>query len=206
MENENILQGRIVRLEPLGDQHMEGLARASMADDGLYKWSPVPKGIEEAKKYIQTARSWKEEGTAFPFAIIRVDDAAVIGSTRIFNIERWAWKTGHPRHGREYPDAGEIGYTWLDKSAIRSGVNTEAKLLLLTLAFEKWQALRICFHADIRNDRSRTAIGRLGAKFEGVLRSHRLSVDGIARDSARFSIILSEWPEVKERLERFLNR
>lgn len=206
METEDILQGRIVRLEPLGEQHLEGLVRVSMSDDGLYQWSPVPKGTEEAKKYIQTAKSWKEEGMAHPFAIIRVHDNAVIGSTRIFNMERWAWKAGHPRQGREYPDAGEIGYTWLDKSVIRSGVNTEAKLLLLRMAFEKWQALRICFHADMRNDRSRTAIARLGAKFEGVLRSHRLSPDGIARDSARFSIILSEWPEVKDRLEKYLNR
>jgi RimJ/RimL family protein N-acetyltransferase len=206
VEKEDILNGTIVRLEPLDDHHAEGLARASMFDSGLYQWSPVPKGIEEVKKYIQTARNWKEAGTAFPFAIVRVHGGAVIGSTRIFNIEKWAWKTDHPRHGREHPDAGEIGYTWLDNSAIRTGVNTEAKLLLLKLAFEKWQALRICFHADIRNDRSRTAIERLGAKFEGVLRSHRLAVDGVARDSARFSIILSEWPDVKKRLEKFLNR
>ena len=203
---ENILKGRIVRLEPLGEQHAEGLAQASKSDDDFYQWSPVPKGLEEAKIYIQTAKSWKVEGTALPFAIVRVQDDVVIGSTRIFKIERWAWKAGHPRHGREYPDAGEIGYTWLDRSAIRSGVNTEAKLLLLTMAFEKWQALRICLHTDVRNDRSRTAIGRLGAKFEGILRSHRLSADGIARDSARFSIIQSEWPEVKERLENYLNR
>jgi N-acetyltransferase len=206
MKTEGILKGLIVRLEPLDDHHAEGLARASILDDGLYQWSPVPKGLEEAKKYIQTARIWKEEGTALPFAVIRVHGGTVIGSTRIFNIERWAWKAGHPRHGREYPDAGEIGYTWLDSSAIRTGANTEAKLLLLNLAFEKWQALRICFHADIRNDRSRTAIERLGAKFEGVLRSHRLAIDGIARDSARFSIILPEWPQVRERLEKFLDR
>jgi|SRR5450432_335663 N-acetyltransferase len=206
MEAEDILHGHKVRLEPLEDRHAEGLTRASMFDDGLYQWSPVPKGTEEVKKYIQTAKDWKEAGTALPFAIIRLHGDVVIGTTRLFNIERWTWKPDHPRHGREYPDAGEIGYTWLDSSAIRTGVNTEAKLLLLKLAFEKWQVFRICFHADMRNQRSRAAIGRLGAKFEGVLRSHRLAVDGIARDSARFSIILSEWPEVKERLEGFLNR
>jgi N-acetyltransferase len=178
-----ILTGHIVRLEPLDYQHAEGLARASMFDNGLYQWSP-----------------------AEPFAIVRLHGQAVIGSSRIFNIERWAWKPAHPRHGREYPDAGEIGYTWLDNSAIRTGVNTEAKLLMLTLAFEKWQAFRICFHADNRNERSKAAIDRLGAKFEGILRSHRLAPDGIARDSARFSITAGDWPEVKQRLSKFLNR
>jgi RimJ/RimL family protein N-acetyltransferase len=201
-----ILHGRIVRLEPLNDHHAEGLAGASMFDNDLYQWSPVPKGIEEARKYIQTAKEWKTAGMAEPFAIVLLHGNAVIGSSRIFNIERWAWKPGHPRHGREYPDAGEIGYTWLDHSAIRTGVNTEAKLLLLTLAFEKWQAFRICFHADNRNERSKAAIGRLGAKFEGILRSHRLAPDGIARDSARFSITTADWPEVKQRLEKFLSR
>ncbi len=202
----NILKGHIVRLEPLEEHHAEGLARASISDDGFYQWSPVPKGIDEARKYIQTAKEWKAAGMAEPFAIIRLLDNAVIGSSRIFNIERWAWKPGHPRHGREYPDAGEIGYTWLEHSAIRTGVNTEAKLLLLTLAFEKWQVFRICFHADNRNERSKAAIERLGAKFEGLLRSHRLAPDGIARDSARFSITAAEWPEVKQRLKKFLHR
>ncbi len=143
---------------------------------------------------------------AEPFAIVRLHDNVVIGSSRIFNIERWAWKRDHPCYGRKYPDAGEIGYTWLDYSAIRSGVNTEVKLLLLTLAFEKWQVSRICFHADNRNERSKAAIERLGAKFEGILRSHRLAQDGIARDSARFSITATEWVEVKQRLEKFLSR
>ncbi|MEJ0083111.1 MAG: GNAT family protein [Puia sp.] len=99
----------------------------------------------------------------------------VIGSTRFFLIERWAWKPDHPRHGRAYPDAAEIGYTWLDHSAIRTGVNTEAKFLLLEHAFEKWQAYRICLHTDVRNERSKAAIERIGGRFEGVLRSHRLA-------------------------------
>lgn len=201
-----ILQGQVIRLEPLADRHAEGLVRASMCDDGLYKWSPVPKGIEEVKKYIQTALEWKEAGTAQPYVIIRVHGETVIGSTRFFLIERWAWKPDHPRHGRAYPDAAEIGYTWLDNSAIRTGVNTEAKFLLLQLAFEKWQSYRICLHTDVRNERSKAAIMRIGGKFEGVLRSHRLASDAIPRDSARFSILLSEWPEVKQRLHKLLKR
>ena len=86
-----ILTGHIVRLEPLDDHHAEGLARASMLDDGLYQWSPVPKGIEEARKYIQTAKEWRAAGMAEPFAIVRLYGNAVIGSSGIFNIDRWAW-------------------------------------------------------------------------------------------------------------------
>ena len=201
-----VLHGNIVRLEPLEDRHAEGLVRASMLDDGLYRWSPVPQGTEEVRRYIQTALEWKEAGTALPYAIVRVHGDVVIGSTRFFQIERWAWKPDHPRHGRAYPDAAEIGYTWLDSSAIRTGVNTEAKFLLLQLAFEKWQVYRVCLHTDVRNDRSKAAIERIGGKFEGVLRSHRLANDATPRDSARFSILLSEWPEVKQRLKNLLRR
>ena len=203
---EAALKGNHVILEPLEYRHAEGLVLVAASDESLYKWSPVPQGLDEVNKYIQTALAWRDAGTAEPFAIIRIHDGAIIGSTRFFDMERWAWKPNNPRHGRSDPDAAEIGYTWLDSSAIRTSANTEAKLLLLKLAFEKWKAFRVCFHADMRNLRSRNAIERIGAKFEGVLRSHRLAVDGIARDSARFSIIISEWPAVKERLETFSNR
>ncbi len=203
MERE-ILYGNLVRLEPLEHYHAEGIKNASASDKELYKWSPVPQGMEEANKYIQTAIAWREEGTAEPFAIIRKKDDTVIGSTRFFNIERWAWPSGHLRFERAYPDAAEIGYTWLDSSAIRTGANTEAKLLLLTHAFEKWEVFRVCFHSDMRNIRSRTAIERLGARFEGTLRSHRMANDYIPRDSARYSILDSEWLAVKKRLETFL--
>jgi RimJ/RimL family protein N-acetyltransferase len=198
--------GNHIKLEPLDYQHAEGLVTAAASDHSLYLWTPVPQGIEEVNKYIQTAIAWRDAGTGIAFAMIRLQDGVIIGSTRIFNIERWAWLPNHPRHGRPYPDGCEIGYTWLENSATRTAANTEGKFLLLKLAFEKWQVFRVCFHTDVRNIRSRNAIQRLGAKFEGTLRSHRLAVDGIPRDSARFSIILSEWPEVKGRLERFLDR
>jgi RimJ/RimL family protein N-acetyltransferase len=94
----------------------------------------------------------------------------------------------------------------LSKSAIRSGANTEAKLLMLTHAFESWQVLRVCLHTDARNQRSRSAIERIGAKFEGILRSHRMAADFIARDSARFSIVAAEWPDVKLRLRTLLDQ
>jgi len=194
------LQGKHVRLEPLGPRHVDGLTVAAAADPSLYRWSPVPQGKTEATRYVDTALAWRNAGTAVPFAIVRMDDGVAIGSTRFWNIEKWAWSQGHPRHGRSLPDACEIGYTWLTRSAIRTAANTEAKLLMLTHAFETWQVLRVCFHTDSRNQRSRAALERIGAKFEGILRSHRMAADYIPRDSMRFSIVEAEWPEVKERL------
>lgn len=207
MENENlVLTGKHVRLEPLTLRHIEGLVAAAAGDRSLYQWSPVPQSKADAVKYIETAISWREAGTAVPFATMRVNDGVVVGSTRFFDIERWAWPTGNARHGRIAPDACEIGYTWLSHSAIRTPANTEAKLLMLTHAFEIWQVLRVCLHTDVRNQRSRAAIERIGGKFEGILRSHRMAADFIARDSARFSIVAAEWPEVKQKLAQILDR
>jgi N-acetyltransferase len=201
-----VLQGRQVRLETLEHRHVDGLAAASAADPSLYQWSPVPQGKVEATRYVDTALAWFKAGSALPFATVRVDDGVVIGSTRFFDLERWAWPQGHSRHGRPAPDACEIGYTWLTRSAIRTRANTEAKLLMLTHAFETWQVLRVCLHTDVRNQRSRDAIERIGGKFEGILRSHRMAADFIARDSARFSIVAAEWPEAEQKLTRLLDR
>jgi RimJ/RimL family protein N-acetyltransferase len=206
VEIENILlAGRHVRLEPLDHRHVDGLVAASAADRSLYQWSPIPQGKVEATSYVDTALAWRDAGTAVPFAIVRVDDGIVIGSTRFFNLERWAWPQSHPRHGCVL-DACEIGYTWFARSAIRTAANTEAKLLMLTHAFETWQVLRVCFHTDVRNQRSRAALERIGGKFEGILRAHRMAADYIARDSARYSIVAAEWPDVKLRLSRFLDQ
>jgi len=200
-----VLSGKHVRLEPLDHGHVDGLAAASALDTSLYQWSPIPQGKAEAISYADAALAGRDAGTAMPFATVRVEDGVVIGSTRFFNLEHWAWPEGHPRHGRHAPDACEIGYTWLTRSAIRTGANTEAKLLMLTHAFETWQVLRVCFHTDVRNQRSRTAIERIGGKFEGILRAHRMAADFIARDSARFSIVAAEWPDVKQRLRQLLD-
>jgi N-acetyltransferase len=203
-----VLQGRHIRLEPLDHRHVDALVAAAAVDPSLYQWSPVPQGKVEATTYIETALAWQDAGTAVPFAIISLDDSVndpvVIGSTRFWNLDRWAWPQGHPRHGRSAPDACEIGYTWLTRSAIRTAANTEAKLLMLTYAFETWQVLRVCFHTDARNRRSRAALERIGGKFEGILRAHRMAADYIPRDSVRFSIVAAEWPEVKTRLSQRL--
>ena len=205
-----VLTGQHIRLEPLNHRHVDGLAAASAADPSLYQWSPVPQGKVEAASYIDTALAWRDAGTAVSFATVRLsselDDGVVIASTRFFNLERWAWPPGHARHGRPFPDACEIGYTWLARSAIRTAANTEAKLLMLTYAFETWQVLRVCLHTDARNQRSRAAIERIGGRFEGILRAHRMAADYIARDSARFSIVAAEWPEVKVRLTGMLDQ
>jgi len=195
-----VLSGRYVRLEPLGFQHVDGLMAASAGDPALYRWSIVPQNEADVTRYVNTALEWRDAGSAVPFATVRVEDGAVLGSTRFWNLERWAWPEGHPSHGRAVPDACEIGYSWLSHSAIRSAANTEAKLLMLTYAFEVWLVLRVCFHTDARNERSRAALERIGGRFDGILRSHRMAADFIARDSASYSILASEWPEVKQRL------
>jgi len=200
------LKGRYIRLEPLHPSHADGLAAAAAVDPSLYRWSSVPQGIVQVKTYIETALAGRDAGTAVPLAIVRVGDGVVVGSTRFFDLERWAWLQGHARHGRSEPDVCEIGYTWLSRTAIRTAANTEAKLLLLTHAFEGWKVLRVCLHTDVRNQPSRAAIERIGGRFEGVLRAHRMAADFTARDSARYSISAAEWPELKRRLTMLLEK
>lgn len=200
------LSGNHIRLAPLERKHVDALVAASAGDASLYRWSPVPQTRAEALKYIDTAVAWREAGSAVPLVVVRLSDDRVIGSTRFWNIERWAWPEGHPSHGRAAPDACEIGYTWYAASAIRTASNTECKLLMLRHAFENWQVLRVCFHTDVRNERSRAALERIGAKFEGILRTHRMAADFIPRDSCRYSILAAEWPGVESNLQRLLQR
>ena len=199
-----ILAGRHVRLEPLAHTHIPGLVAAAREDPTLYRWSAIPQGVVEMAQYVDTALGWREAGTALPFATVRTEDDTVVGSTRFFLLERWGWPAGHPLAQRGGYDGCEIGYTWLSASATRSAANTEAKLLMLAHAFEAWGVHRVCFHTDVRNERSRAALERIGAQFEGVLRAHRLAVEPAPRDSARYSIVAAEWPQVKERLQERL--
>jgi RimJ/RimL family protein N-acetyltransferase len=196
------LRGRHVWLEPLALDHVEGLLAAAAADPALYAMTVVPQSREGMIDYVKTALAWREAGTAFPFAVLRADSGEVIGSTRFYQLERWAWPEGHPLHGRTTPDACEIGYTWYAASAVRTAVNTEAKRLLLAHAFEQWQVLRVCLHTDVRNERSRRAMERMGARLEGILRAHKIASDLTPRDSARYSIVAAEWPVVKAHLEQ----
>jgi len=194
------LSGRQVRLEPLQPRHAPGLAAAAAGDTELYRMTKVPFSEEAARQYVAAASAAKEAGTATPFAVIRLADETVIGSTRLFDLQRWAWPVDHPRHGHDGPDTCEIGHTWLAASAVRTGANTEMKRLMLTLAFETWEVQSVCFHTDARNERSRRALARIGARYEGTLRAHRLGADGRPRDSVRFAITAADWPAVRAHL------
>jgi RimJ/RimL family protein N-acetyltransferase len=199
-----LLEGQHVRLEPLQRWHARGLAETSSVDPSLYRWSPIPQGEAEALAYIETALAQRDAGVTAPFVVLRIRDDAVIGSTRLWDLGWWPWPEGHPRHGHEGPDVCEIGYTWLASSAIGTAANTEMKLLLLTHAFEVWEVQSVCFHTDARNERSRAALDRIGARFEGILRAHRLATDDRPRNSARYSITAPEWPGVKHHLQMLL--
>lgn len=200
------LTGGLIRLEPLRREHIGALTAASaaldpgMSDPEIYSWTVVPQGIDEMTRYVETALEWQEAGTAIPFTVVRLRDNAVIGSTRYWNIERWTWPEGSPRHGNPNPDTCEIGWTWYSRPAIRSGANPEGKFLMLQQAFEVWKTLRVSLHTDSRNRRSQAAMERIGFKREGVIRAHKLATDGVARDSYRYSMIAGEWPEAKKRL------
>jgi RimJ/RimL family protein N-acetyltransferase len=200
------LTGTHIRLEPLNYQHVSGLAAASAIDPKLYRWSPIPQGSDEAAQYVKTALDGHAAGSMMTFATVRIADGVVLGSTRFFDVARWPWPEGHERHERGTPDVCEIGYTWLSGDAIRTAANTEAKLLMLTHAFDEWQVLRVCLHTDARNDPSAAAIERIGGRFEGILRAHKIAADGTVRDSKRFSIVAAEWPEVKAKLAGLLER
>jgi N-acetyltransferase len=200
------LEGEHVRLEPLERGHIDALTEASAADTSFYTWSLVPVGREAVERYIDTAITWRDAGTALPFVTVRKVDGKVIGSTRFFELERWPWPEGSAHRGKHVFDTGEIGYTWLTASAIRTAANTEAKLLMLTHAFETWKMCSVHLCTDERNERSANAILRIGAKFEGVLRAHRMAADFTPRNTKRFSIVAEEWPEVKRKLQVKLPR
>jgi N-acetyltransferase len=198
------LIGKVVRLEPLQHGHAPGLLAASGGGAELYRWSPVPQDEAQVRQYIEAALAAADSGKAVPFAVVRAEDDAVIGSTRYFDLEYWPWPDAGTRPGG--PDTCEIGYTWLSPRAIRTGANTEMKRLMLTHAFETWQVRSVCLHTDARNQRSRDAMARIGARYEGTLRAHRLGTDLAPRDSARFSITAAEWPSVRQHLDELSRR
>lgn len=186
------LEGQHVRLEPFSPAHEESLIAA--ASDGELWNSTVTIVPDQANMaaYIGEALHGQAQGIQLPFVIVRKSSGQVVGSTRFYNIDQ---------NNRGV----EIGYTWLAASAQRTSVNTETKLLLLTHAFEVWRCIRVAFITDVLNQQSRTAIVRLGAREEGILRNHMIMPNGRVRDSVSLSIIESEWSEVKIRLEAKLN-
>jgi RimJ/RimL family protein N-acetyltransferase len=202
-----VLEGRGVRLEPLSRAHAAGLLAAASASRDTYGFTLVPGTAAETAAYIDAALGEQEAGRALPFATIDRARGVVVGCTRLFNIEFWPWPPGNAnQRGVERPDVAEIGWTWLAAAAQRTSINTEAKLLMLAHAFDHWRVHRVSLMTDARNQRSRNAILRLGARFDGVLRAARPASDGAIRDTAAFSILEAEWPAVRANLEARLKQ
>jgi len=196
------LEGRWVRLEPLGRGHAAGLLAAASGSRDTYGFTTVPGTAAETTAYIGGALAEQAAGRALPFATIDRARGVVVGCTRLFNIEFWLWPAGNPnQRGVDRPDVAEIGWTWLAASAQRTPINTEAKLLMLAHAFDVWRVHRVSLMTDARNQRSRNAILRIGARFDGVLRAARPASDGAIRDTAAFSILEAEWPAVRAKLQ-----
>jgi len=198
------LQGAEVALHPLSLAHVEALALAASESRENYRFNPVPNGLDEARTYVTAALAAERDGLRIPFAIVW--QSRVVGSTSYSDFQPWRWPEGCQLQRTSSPDAVEIGYTWLAASAQRTACNTEAKLLLLRHAFESWKVHRVTLRTDVRNTRSRRAIERLGAAFEGVRRADKPGRDGTVRDSAFYSIVLAEWPTVHDRLAARLAR
>ncbi|MCQ4041380.1 GNAT family N-acetyltransferase [Streptantibioticus rubrisoli] len=204
------LHGRSVRLEPLAEHHVEALAVAAGEDRGDYSFIPVPSGVVAAERYVADALAAQAAGLALPFATVRVADGLVVGATRFCELDYWQGPVIWPPAPRgplgdpltAVPDAAEIGGTWLSAGAQGTGINTEAKLLMLRHAFETWGVRRVSIRADARNTRSRAAIERLGAVLDGVHRAHTRGLDGAVRGTAFYSILDDEWPQVRARLEQ----
>lgn len=187
------LEGQHVRLEPLSKAHLAGLAEVGL-DEELWRWIPTQvRNNEEMAAYIETALDEYRRGVSLPFATTEKNSGRVIGSTRYMNIE-----VAHHRL--------EIGSTWIAKPWQRTVVNTEAKYLMLLHAFEALKCMRVELKTDSLNERSRAAILRIGAKEEGTFRNHMTTWNGRIRHTVYFSIIDSEWPEVKTKLEEKLAR
>jgi len=187
------LTGRVVELQPLTEAHADVLSEVGLLEE-IWQWSYlIVRTPEDMRTYIQTALDWQRQGTSIPFAIYHLADQRYVGSTRFHTMD-------HKNRTLE------IGHTWINPQWQRTAVNTEAKYLMLRHAFEVFNCLRIQLKTDALNEISRSAILRMGAKQEGVFRNHMITWSGRIRDSIYFSIIDSEWPEVKVNLEEKLAR
>lgn len=189
-----ILEGKIVRLEPLTREHEEGLWEASR-DPEIWRWLSIfqPETREEMHDYVENALAAEAAGAEMPFATVRQEDGRVLGSTRYLALR--------PEHR-----SLEIGSTWLTPAVWGTGANVEAKLLMLGDAFERLGCLRVELKTDARNERSRAAMAALPAQFEGVHRKQMLVRNGLRRDSAWYSVLDDEWPDVRANLLRRLGR
>jgi RimJ/RimL family protein N-acetyltransferase len=188
-----ILDGEFVRLEPMQIDRLDALAAAGIAE-GVWRWTINDMTTtDEMKEYVETALDERRRESSLPFVTRDKASDKIVGSTRFGNIDVKNRKA-------------EIGWTWIHPDWQRTYVNTEAKLLMLTYAFETWNCIRVELKTDALNERSRNAILRIGAKFEGIFRQHMITDSGRLRDTAYFSIIDSEWPAVRAGLQSKLGR
>ncbi|MBV8463545.1 MAG: GNAT family N-acetyltransferase [Acidimicrobiales bacterium] len=198
------LAGRHVRMTPLEAGDVDALLEAVTEDRSTYDFAALPWDRPTMEAYVHRALEQRAAGAHYPFVTWSIDAAQVVGSTRFYDLTRWDWEGVYPGSERQRRpgaiDAVNIGYTWLRPSAQRTPVNSEAKLLMLTHAFECWGTRAVRLKTDARNERSRAAIVRLGCTLDGVLRSERPAPDGTVRDSAYFSMLASEWPPNRARL------
>ena len=181
-----VLEGDVVRLEPLSLAHVPDLFLAGGGDDEVWRWMPAPTPRSEAEM-AEIATELIDKPDVVPFAVILKETGRVVGSTTYHDVPGFA-------------DSIEIGWTWYGRAVWRSAVNTECKILLIDHAFDKLGVNRVLLKTDILNIRSQTAIRRIGGLSEGVLRRHRRRPDGTWRDTAYFSILDDEWPAHRARL------
>ena len=187
---ESVLEGRVVRLEPLARRHEQDLFEAAQ-DERIWRWMPYDASAspETFHAWLEDALAASESGTEAAFATVDAGTGEPAGSTRYLALR--------PEHR-----VLEIGWTWLAPTYWQTGANVEAKMLMLEHAFEDLGCLRVEFKTDSRNERSRAALAALPARFEGIFRKHMLVRGGERRDSAYYSIVDDEWPEVRENLGR----
>jgi len=189
------LQGGSVRLEPIRREHCQPLwESAKNSADEIFRWIPYPmRSLAEFETWTEKAFAEQDRGESLVFTTIDQASGAAAGSTRFMNIDCYNRRV-------------EIGSTWLAPRLQRTAVNTEAKYLMLRHAFETWNCLRVELKTDALNQKSRSAIARIGAKEEGTLRQHLITWTGRVRDTVYFSILEAEWPQVKGMLEEKLRR
>jgi len=185
------LRGTHLQLEPMRPRHAAALLEAGRSPE-IWEWMPArPVTAPAMDAWLARASQAEAQGREYPFVVVRLTDGRVIGSTRYLEVQ-------------EDDRTVEIGWTWYAPDAWGSLANPEAKYLLMRHAFEDWHAIRVALKTDVRNVHSQAAIKKLGARFEGTMRNQRIRPDGTYRDTVLFSIIESEWPEVKVRLEKRL--
>lgn len=181
-------------LQPLAAEHTDGIVALANSDRSTFEWIDVPSTVADVKAILDVVDGQPDPVQTMTFVQQRITDAVVVGMTNFLNIERW----NGPDHG---PTSVEIGNSWLSTDALASPIDTESKLLLMTHAFEHWNVVRVQFRTDARNDRSRRALTRIGAHFEGVLRNAQPGAGeigrGSPRDTAVFSVIATEWQDIK---------